>query len=275
MKTTHIKRFIPITLVLSLLVSCTKTPDDTVALMLIDGSASTAPAPGPNAGEIDDRRPDFLQGTREIVSGAGPGVTIQCGLIDDNPLRVSRLPVSVTFPTFNPAWDNPNRFKLILLRKKEEVMAAIEKTVMEKARTSSTCIIDSMLLAQQVFDNGRHKNKVMILFSDMLEDCGTIDFDSSPRPGTRGVPRDESEVKRLIAELKRQQKLPNLAGVKVYVAVSTGEKRDHTSARYLLIMNWWKAFFQEAGAATEGYGMFTPPALNNSFANVPLPAATP
>lgn len=267
----RIKALLVVFIAISLLCSCKKTVDNTLVLILFDNSRSTA-SPDSRTGPVEDRRPDFLRASAEIVSSAGPGVTIQAGRINDQSLRVTNLPVNVTFPSYNPVFDNPNIFKDKLLKAKREAITQIGHTINDEERSNQTCIVDSLILAEQTFQRSTHARKILVIASDMIEDCGAIDFDANPRPGTRSLPRNSDQLNRLLAELKQEQKTPNLKGAEVYIYGATGgQKQDDTSARFILTRNWWKAYFQAAGADMKDYGVFlNPPVFENSAGNIRL-----
>lgn len=270
-----INTLLAIVIMISLLASCKKTADSTLVLILFDNSESTAPR-NLRTSTVEDRRPDYLRAAREIVSSAGPGVTIQAGRITGQSLRITNLPVNVTLPAFNPAFDNPNIFKDRLLKAKRDAITQIGHAINDEERTSQTCILDSLILAEQIFQGSTHSRKVLVIMSDMNEDCGALDFDANPRPGTRGLPRNQDQSTRLLAELRQNQKIPNLK-VEVFVYGATGgQKEDDTSERFILIRNWWKSYFQAAGADVKDYGVFlAPPAFADSAVNVRLKADDP
>ncbi len=270
------KRFPPLivlVLLLALLSSCSTVSDNSAVVLMYDKSASTAPNQSKISTEVNNNmRADYLSASRKIISVSGPGTTIYGGLINDRSLEVMTLPINTQFPDFRPLWDNELIFKGDLLKKKQNVLQQIERAVNEAADSNSTCIIDSTLLVQQIFKSTKTANEVLVMFSDMVEDCDSIDFDETPRPKTTGLPRNETEVNNLLAELQRLQKVPDLKGVRVCVYRAVAQSEANRSSRFILLQNFWTAFFRTAGAEVEHYGTFISYRFESkSRANVALP----
>ncbi len=84
--------------------------------------------------------------------------------------------------------------------------------------------------------------------SDMIENGDAFNFE-------RSAPLSEAQVKKAIARLKSEKRLPNLQGVKVSVVAPMPAEGNRSSRRYLGLQRFWKEFFSSSGADLgERYG---------------------
>lgn len=103
-----------------------------------------------------------------------------------------------------------------------------------------TNIVSALSLVNQVFPTS--KRRVLILLSDMLH--SSTDFDLEKANIT------DRYIEAIVNMLKRQDRLPRLDGVEVYVAGA----RAPTEERYLAVRKFWLRVFQETGARLKSYG---------------------
>jgi hypothetical protein len=256
-----------------------RVSDDAAYVFLLDKSASTVQRRRPHAGVVTgaDARGEYLSALRHIVSALGPGTEVSGALIDGNSLSVTSLPVRAELPAFDQLLDNQLVYRDDVIGRKKELVRQLEVAVYEGERAQSTCIIDSLMLAQQIFEGARVRKKVLVMVGDMLEDCQGIDFDSNSRHGARGLPHDEGEVKLLLDELQKQHRIPNLGGVVVAVyGAKGGQQGDDNGRRYLMVKYFWSEFFKRAGAEVRDYGAFIrPPVASEAALDLSLPEENP
>jgi hypothetical protein len=264
--------------------SCeTKVSDDTALVLLFDKSKSTAPTYGGAAkgksrsmrvADTEDMRAGYLVASRSIVAEAGPGTTVMGGCINDKPLRLINVPISVELPAFDAIWENEFTFRDDLKEKKREAAQQIRQAIDGGEPAADSCIVESLLLAEQLFSKSDKRRKVLVLFTDLIQDCGNVDFDEHRRAGTRGLPRNQGEVQSLLEELGRQGHVPDLRGVEVCIYGATGGQQEEDNAsRYIRVRKFWDALLVTAGATVKDYGVFRRyPFASNSSLNVPVPA---
>lgn len=252
------KRLALVLSIVTAFTSCRTVSDDLSLLILVDKSESITRKKTVLAGETRDERGEYLAVTRRIISAVGPGTQIGAAPISDHPLSRTSLPLQTELPPFEPILGNRIVYRDEVVEQKREVIRRLQALLAEGEPTRSTCIIDSLLLSEQLFAGDPTRRRVLAIFSDMLEDCGSLDFDTNQRPGTCGLPRSEAEVTLLLGELRKQGKIPNLKGVQVVVyGAAGGQQQDDSGARYLSVRRFWLMFFAEAGAEVSDYGVFT------------------
>lgn len=209
-----------------------------VVCVLVDRSSST---------DEQGVRQRYSDSFRRILEKLGSGDRIVADAITDNPLGQSSFPVNDEFEPFQPGTDNP-----LMVRKKlgehEEKMKGRRDSVWTKAQelfssapSKQTKIIDATLLAERVFKTYQRPKKVLVIFSDMIEESDSYNFQKDP-------PNDKV-TKRIIDEETKARRLPDLKGVKVYViGASASTYKQNSSKAYMDILNFWQQYFEAAGA---------------------------
>ncbi len=100
------------------------------------------------------------------------------------------------------------------MRKAEhEVRAQAEKVILHSASTPSTDLMNSFELAAKIFNGGDWPpatRKVLVVFSDMVEQSHHYDFTA--------IDLTEARIAQIIADERAGGRLPDLHGVKVWVA---------------------------------------------------------
>lgn len=105
------------------------------------------------------------------------------------------------------------------------------------------------LFPSQVFDAYREAEfKQLVMFSDAVHTVGGFRF------GGKGM--SKADIETVVTQLRRQQRLPDLRGVKVWW-VGAGKPRHSLSPQQTMwIRSFWFAYLNEAGARirTGDYG---------------------
>lgn len=148
-----------------------------------------------------------------------------------------------TLTMFRPVIDSeiPNKGsthakKVLTERVKEELRAAFD-SIQPDQRATETRILDAFNVAQQVFEADKNrKERWLVLLSDMLEDSDEARFEK--RKLTPAV------VKKIIESRKTRGLLPDLRGVRVYVAGA----RAPTSSKFSEAQTFWQEYVKETGA---------------------------
>jgi hypothetical protein len=227
---------------------CRDTPSGVpskVVCILVDRSGSTS----------DQRvRQKYSDSLRRVLEGVSAGDIIVADAISDNPLGQSSFPVNEEFERFDPGTDNP----LLVRRKREEhdqllkvrreQIWARAEGLLAGAASRQTRILDAMLLADRVFHTYKRQKKVLVVFSDMIEESDRYNF-------TRDK-LDEPTVRRIIDHERQAERLPDLAGVRVYVVGAGSTSQLMPSEQFIAIERFWLAYLKAAGAdaVRERYG---------------------
>jgi len=106
-------------------------------------------------------------------------------------------------------------------------------------------------LAENSFKGSKRIKKHLIVFSDMIEDCG-LKGSADSYNFSAVVPANPDII---INDLKKVRRMPKLEGVTVYVIGPTGGYQQSDSvSRYLAVKSFWEVFFEKAGATVKRYG---------------------
>ena len=171
--------------------------------------------------------------------------------------------------------DSSNRRQMLYMA---EITDKLARQVVDKRRERKNCgqytdIINATIEARTLVENGKNygnttkqvvnsingnENYVyetyFIIFSDMVNEdrLQTYDFTSFGK-----LKREDVEKK--VTELKEQNKIPDLANVKVivYGATSTNKAGSYVGKQIENIKYFWELYFQSAGADLIGYGYDT------------------
>ena len=90
-------------------------------------------------------------------------------------------------------------------------------------------------IAETIFHKEK-REKILVLLSDMIQDSKEYDFSSTK------ITNDY--INKVIRYRQRKNLIPDLGGVKVYVAGASGSD----SHKYRSIERFWARYFQKAGA---------------------------
>jgi hypothetical protein len=219
-----------------------------VVMALFDLSSST---------QDDSIRQRYAEDFRRILDGCGAGDILVADTITDNPLAQSTFPINDLFEAFHPGTDNP-----LIARKKEEehnqklkdqrdqILARVRSLLNDRSRKiTKTKILDAMLLAERVFRTYNCPKKVLVIFSDMVEESDQYNF--------KRQPPTEAMTEKIIDQEKQAKRMPDLAGVRVYViGASAGSYQSSSSDQFTRIEHFWQQYVKSAGAdlPKERYG---------------------
>ena len=90
----------------------------------------------------------------------------------------------------------------------------------------------------------KNEKNILVIFSDMIEESGDYNFAKETL--------SEKRIQEIISKEKGKKRIPDLAGVKVYITGATAT----TSDKFFAVQNFWFIYFKECGAtlAKENYG---------------------
>jgi hypothetical protein len=195
----------------------------------------------------------YLDSFKRVTASVTHGDVLVAGWITEKSEDELELPIHDRLPAFRPNTDNPlfvraERAKAdqeLEQRRKQicnDLRAQMHAT--DKRQVEQTAIIDSLDLAQRVFASFHNGDNVLVLMSDMVEDSGSYNFYRENLTPAR--------VRGIIAQLKLQERVPDLSGVKVFVVGANYLDND----RFRKIRNFWLSFFSatRADLRPENYG---------------------
>jgi hypothetical protein len=214
-----------------------------VVLTLFDVSGSTA---------RKEVRQQYLQDLEKILEEMGEREIAVCGgdkllsaLITENSLATGKFFIDISFPRYSITtkggefpWKNKIKKKI------EEAKKIAEDVLLRGPSTPRyTDLMNSFQLAAKIFNGEECKNftyKYLVVFSDMFEQTPRYDFfDEKLTP---------ARIKEIINKERREGRLPNLAGVKVWVAGASAGLKGIPSSKIYQIRDFWLAYFSACGA---------------------------
>ena len=132
-------------------------------------------------------------------------------------------------------WVNRITFEQNLVKTRKDVQTEVEKLLAQKRGTPRTEIINSLNIADKIFHNEK-RQKILIILSDMIQDSKEYNFDR--------VNVTDDYITRIIRDRHKQNLIPKLDDVKVYVAgASAGDTKKFRS-----IEKFWNRYFVACGA---------------------------
>ncbi len=174
----------------------------------------------------------FREGDRIVV-----GTITSHSYIDFKPAVDEELPES-------SIWVNRLKFEQELSGKKKKVRNAVNRLLKQKRGTPYTEILNSLNIADTIFHNEKKRQKILVIFSDMIQDSKEYKFDK--------VRITNKYISNVIENRKRQKMIPNLSNVKIYVAGAAAS----SSKRFRAIELFWTHYFKacKADFSTHRYG---------------------
>ena len=208
-----------------------------VIFVLFDISGSTATP------EIRKRYFDDFQ---KILAEVRGGELLVGDVITENTLATLSYPINESFPAYNRFVDNPLTHKRKMQKAIETAKEKAKKLILEHPPAPMTDLLNAFQAADKVFNGERCKDarhKILVVFSDMIEQSRRYDF--------TGEELTDKRIQEIIQKLRDEKpsQLPNLKGVKVWVAGATAAVKGGLSAQKIYeIENFWLRYFQACGA---------------------------
>jgi len=221
-----------------------KDPQKTIVL-LFDLSASTS---------REETVKNYLHGVQIILPKVNHGDVVAGGSILESSFSEEVLPINEEIPLFIPSKDN---FFVIkkerigpdekLKKTREDIYATAEKLLSRhhlKGRVLQTDILSSLHVAERIFKTYKNERKILVIFSDMIQDSSEYNFEKEILSKER--------IEEIISEEKSMNRMPELTSVMVYIAGATAP----TTEKFFARRNFWLTYFKECGAAflQENYG---------------------
>ena len=167
---------------------------------------------------------DLRQGDRVMV-----GTITSRSYIDFKPA------VDVEVPK-KSVWVNRIQFERNLAGSKEKIRMEVNRLLSKKHGTQRTEILNSLNIADTIFHDEKKREKILVILSDMIQDSKEYNFDR--------VKVTDNYITRIIRDRQKQNLIPKLDDVKVYVAgASAGDTKKFRS-----IEKFWRRYFVACGA---------------------------
>lgn len=225
--------------VLSLgLVACTEEAKPTKAVLLVFDISASAP------GEMRERYGEWAKEVirkRHPAPVLGPGDVLVLARVTEASLSEPDLP-RLELTAFDPGRENE---MVALARSARELAPAegmIDAFLAEDRWSMKSHILDALSLASQVLESLGRDRKILVVFSDMIEESDRYDF--------FGQPLDRARIEEILALEQERGRMPDLEGVEVFVAgAGAGPYAQRLSTEKLAaIRAFWLQYFAETGA---------------------------
>jgi hypothetical protein len=132
-------------------------------------------------------------------------------------------------------WVNRITFEQNQAKTKKNIQKEVKKLLSARRGTPRTEIINSLNIADKIFHNEK-RQKILIILSDMIQDSKEHNFDR--------VKVTDAYTTKIIRDRQKQDLIPNLETVKVYVAGASAAD----SKKFRSIEKFWNRYFVAAGA---------------------------
>ena len=189
-------------------------------------------------------REKYLEDFNSILKSLTYGDAIAAALITEKSLSEMDLSMNYEFEQFNPGTDNTmiinakRKIAASLLQTKKDSIIKVVDTILLKPKRKImwTEIIASLGVAERIFKTFPQDRKILIIFSDMIEESSFANFQRKQI--------NKNWINSFILKQKKENFLPDLKNVKVYVV---GAQASSTK-KYNNIKKFWFSFFKETGA---------------------------
>lgn len=165
-------------------------------------------------------------------------------VITENTLATLSYPINESFPAYDRFVDNPLTHKRKMQKAIEIAKEKAKKLILGHPPAPRTDLLNAFQAADKVFNGERCKaspHKILVVFSDMIEQSRHYDFTREKLTQNR--------IQEIINTLKKDNQLPNLKGVKVWVAGATAAVKGGLSPQKIYeIENFWLRYFEACGA---------------------------
>jgi hypothetical protein len=181
------------------------------------------------------RRTVFKEAFEKIYKNLRQGDRVVVGTITNRSYIDFRPTVDEEIPK-KTVWDNRLQFERNLTNSKEKIRREVNKLLSQKQGTLLTEILDSLNIADTIFHDEKERQKILVMLSDMIEESKECNFDKNKIT--------DEYINKVIGSRQKNNLMPNLTGVKVYVAGASAADSD----KFRAIQTFWTRYFTESGA---------------------------
>jgi len=133
-------------------------------------------------------------------------------------------------------WDNRLQFERNLTKTKEKIRGEVNKLLSFEGGSLLTEILDSLNIADSIFHGEKEREKILVILSDMIQDSKEYNFEKDEIT--------DEYINKVIRYRQENNLMPNLMGVKVYVAGASAAD----SNRFRVVQAFWTRYFTQSGA---------------------------
>jgi hypothetical protein len=195
-----------------------------VLAVFVDMSGSTNKA----------RRTVYRNAFEKIFQNLQDGDRIVVGTITGRSYIDFKPAVDAEIPK-QSIWVNRITYEQKRAKTRKNIKTEVDKLLSAKRGTPRTEIINSLNIADKIFHNEKRR-KILIILSDMIQDSREHKFDR--------VKVTNKYITKIIRDRKKQNLIPDLETVKVYVAGASASN----SKKYRSIEKFWNRYFVATGA---------------------------
>jgi len=181
------------------------------------------------------RRTVFKEAFEKIYKNLRQGDRVVVGTITNRSYIDFRPTVDEEIPK-KTVWDNRLQFERNLTNTKEKIRREVNKLLSQKQGTMLTEILDSLTVADTIFHDEKERQKILVMLSDMIEESKECNFEKNKIT--------DEYINKVIGSRQKNNLMPNLTGVKVYVAGASAADSD----KFRAIQTFWTRYFTESGA---------------------------
>lgn len=180
----------------------------------------------------------------KVVAKLEGGDTILGDVITEDTHKTASFPIDQDIPRFDALNDDELGYKAKLAKARKDLLKKADELLASRAANSD--ILSGFLLAEKVFGGERGlaaKHRVLIVFTDAIQQTPEYDF-------TALAEYSDEEIARIISAQKKQSRLPDLSGVRVYI-VGVNAMADPHASMAPEKTAWVERFWLSYAAATK------------------------
>jgi len=202
-------------------------------VVLVDMSGSTNRA----------RRTVYNAAFKKIFESLGQGDRIVVGTITSRSYIDFKPVVDEEIPK-QSIWVNRIQYEQNVAKTQKNLRKEVGRLLSRKRGTPYTEILNSLNIADTIFHNEKKRQKILVILSDMVQDSKEYKFDR--------VKVSNKYINNVIRQRQKQDLIPNLSDVKIYVAGASASD----SKKFRSIEKFWSRYFAATGAdfSTHRYG---------------------
>ena len=189
-------------------------------------------------------RQSYAADIRKVMEEMNPGDVLVAGLITQKSISELRFCVQYEFKPFKATTDNPlykkaekSAFLKSIRSIKDSLLTVIDSTLYDTHRKIlKTEIMGALQVADRIFRVYDLPQNILVIMSDMIEDSQFYRFQNENLSDRR--------IRAIINNEKKNERLPSLTNVKVYVTGAMAKNRK----KQLRIQKFWQEYFRTCGA---------------------------
>jgi len=181
------------------------------------------------------RRTVCKEAFEKIYQNLREGDRLVVGTITSRSYIEFKPTVDVEIPK-KTIWDNRLQFERNLANTKKKIRGETTKLLSRERGTPLTEILDSLNIADVIFHNEKERQKILVILSDMIEDSKKYNFDKDKIT--------DEYINNVITYRQENNLMPNLTGVKVYVAGASAVDSD----KFRAVQTFWARYLTKSRA---------------------------